>query len=348
MDDGVGGISDDFAICMTDNPSLPPRCYYTASVVSRDADADVAILQLDTTDIFGKKVDFNALSTLTMDMEYVPQSGDTVVARGYPWVGANTITETQGIVSGTAQYNGNRYLKTDTLIAGGNSGGPLIRDGKMIGVNTFLVGGGYDPSLGYSLLISEAQDFIQEAFTQEDTLQSNNEDFPEFLQKVETFSSQKKIIDPLISINLLKNYTILSYIPATSISASLADADATSISSFSFYHMRTPRIQNTSELQKYLTSEMGASKILFTPIKIGGKEFYELSFDGNAESTKTNSAHIYLMVVDETHLLFLYLETPVPTKKTLDSIQKSVKDFLSFVTFPSTFVFPEVTDVIIP
>ena len=139
---------------MTDNPALPPKCHYTASVVSRDPDLDVAILQIDSTDIFGQKVDFTNLSTLSINMDYVPKTGDTVLARGYPWVGANTITETQGIVSGTAQYNGKRYIKTDTLIAGGNSGGPLIQDGKMIGVNTFLVGGGYDPALGYSLLIS--------------------------------------------------------------------------------------------------------------------------------------------------------------------------------------------------
>ncbi len=71
---------------MTDNPSLPPKCHYTASVVTRDPDADVAVLQLDSTDIFGNKVDFNSLATLTMDTEYVPQSGDTVTARGYPWV----------------------------------------------------------------------------------------------------------------------------------------------------------------------------------------------------------------------------------------------------------------------
>lgn len=125
-------MSDDFAICMTDDPMLPPRCHYTASVINRDADADIAVLQLDSFDIFGKKVDFDALSTLTMDMEYIPHSGDMAVARGYPWVGANTITETQGIVSGTALYNGNTYIKTDTLIAGGNSGGPLIHDGKIV------------------------------------------------------------------------------------------------------------------------------------------------------------------------------------------------------------------------
>ena len=217
---------------MTEDPTLPPKCRYTASVVSRDPDLDVAILQIDSTDIFGGKVDFTSLSTLPINMDYVPKSGDTVLARGYPWVGANTITETQGIVSGTAQYNDKRYIKTDTLIAGGNSGGPLIQDGKMIGVNTFLVGGGYDPALGYSLLISEAADFIKETLLKKETLQSNNPEFPKFLQNIDTFSSQKKIIDPLITMSLPGKYTIMSYIPSTILEAELADSNTTSVKSF--------------------------------------------------------------------------------------------------------------------
>ncbi len=348
VDDGIGGISDDFAICMTDNPMLPPKCYYTASVVSRDADADVAVLQIDSTDIFGKRVDFNTLSTLTMDLSYVPQSGDVVTARGYPWIGANTITETQGIISGTSQYNGNTYIKTDTLIAGGNSGGPLIREGKMIGVNTFLVGGGYDPALGYSLLINEADKFIKGALSQKEKLQSNNPEFPKFLQTVETFSSQKKITDPLITVNLPETYVVNSYIPAMSLTASISDTNTTSVSTFSFFHMRTPQIMNLVDLQRYLTSAMGAPKGSFNPTVIGGKTFYELIFDENPENSKTKNSYLYFTIVDNTHLLFLYLETPVPTKNTLDKIQKSAKDFLNNIVFPNTFVFPENADVAIP
>ena len=52
VDDGAGGVSDDFAICITDNPSLPPKCHYTASVIARDINADIALLPLDSTDKF--------------------------------------------------------------------------------------------------------------------------------------------------------------------------------------------------------------------------------------------------------------------------------------------------------
>jgi S1-C subfamily serine protease len=52
VDDGFGGISDDFSVCVTDNPALPPKCHYTASVVIRDPDKDIALLQIDPKDIF--------------------------------------------------------------------------------------------------------------------------------------------------------------------------------------------------------------------------------------------------------------------------------------------------------
>ena len=118
VDDGLGGISDDFSICLTEDSSLPPKCHYTASVLARDPEKDIALLQIDAIDIFGNSVNFSSFSVLPTDYSYIPSAGHPVVARGYPWVGANTITETQGIVSGTYSYNDNIYIKTDTLIAG--------------------------------------------------------------------------------------------------------------------------------------------------------------------------------------------------------------------------------------
>jgi hypothetical protein len=48
----MGGVSDNFGICITDDPTKPPRCHYTASVIDRNPEADIAILRIDETDIF--------------------------------------------------------------------------------------------------------------------------------------------------------------------------------------------------------------------------------------------------------------------------------------------------------
>jgi len=213
VDDGFGGVSDDFSICVTEDSALPPKCHYTASVIARDPDKDIALLQIDTNDIFGRPVNFSNFTTLSLDTNYSPNTGDVVNARGYPWVGANTITETQGIVSGTYAYNGNTYIKTDTLIAGGNSGGPLVRDGKIVGINTFLIGGNSDPALGYSLSIREAKSFIDTSLTKTTKLQTNNPKFSPFLQTVTDASQKKSITDPLVTFNFPTKYNVTTYIP---------------------------------------------------------------------------------------------------------------------------------------
>lgn len=213
VDNGFGGISDDFSICVTDDPTLPPKCHYTASVIARDSEKDIALLQLDSTDIFGRSVNFNSFTALPIDYAYTPNTGESVIARGYPWVGANTITETQGIVSGTYAYNNNTYIKTDTLIAGGNSGGPLIRDGKMVGVNTFLIGGSADPALGYSLSIREAQNFIQTGLAQTTKIQKNSPKFAPFLQSIDGFVQKKQVVDTLVTFNFPQKYNVTTYIP---------------------------------------------------------------------------------------------------------------------------------------
>lgn len=114
------------------------------------------------------------------------------------------------------------------------------------------MGGGYDPSLGYSLLISEAQDFLSSAFSKTKELQSNSRAFANFLKKIDTFSVQNKITDPLITFDLTEKYTIDSYIPSMSLQANLSDGASTAVTSFGFYHMVTPRISDEKALKKYI------------------------------------------------------------------------------------------------
>ena len=70
------------------------------------------------------------------------QAGETLTALGYPSIGGDTMTLTTGRYSGTQELQeikGVTWIKTDTPIAPGSSGGPVFNDRReVIGVGTLL------------------------------------------------------------------------------------------------------------------------------------------------------------------------------------------------------------------
>lgn len=65
--------------------------------------------------------------------------GDQISVLGYPGIGGDSLTVTDGIVSGFEFRNGTRYIKTSAKIDQGNSGGIAIKDtGCMVGIPTFV------------------------------------------------------------------------------------------------------------------------------------------------------------------------------------------------------------------
>lgn len=344
VDNGFGVISDNFSLCVTEDPTLPPQCHYTASVISRDVAKDIALLKIDPTDIFGRIVNYSSLNVLPLDYDYLPRSGDGVTALGYPWVGANTITETQWIVSGTYSYNGNTYIKTDTLIAGGNSGGPLVREGKIVWVNTFLIGGFFDPALGYSLSISEAQDFIKNTIN-DAPLQNNSPQFAPFLRSIYEATKQQKLSDPLVTMTFPEKYTITTHIPGSYIDGQISEESSTAVYSFSFLHFNTPKLTTPEEIRYFLSSQSFFpfwQDIKFKAITIGGQAFYEVDTLGNTGGDKTKTEYVYFKIVDNSHLLLLQLSTPFSNESTYDIIQNNITQFLRGVSFPKTFSFPTI------
>lgn len=92
--------------------------------------------------------------------------GSTVEAIGSP-LGLD-FTVTRGIVSAVRERKspnagGDKVLivQTDAAINGGNSGGPLFLDGRVIGVNTWGIGE-FDSGLNFSVHFSEARAFMNE------------------------------------------------------------------------------------------------------------------------------------------------------------------------------------------
>ena len=130
---------------------------YTGDVVSLDKVADLAIIDLNTSD---------ELVPVPLGDSKLVAVGDNVVAIGYP-IGSvlgESPTVTRGIVSSRRAYGTVTYLQTDTAINPGNSGGPLVdRSGQVVGVNTFVIRGidGRDiEGVGFAIDVNEVKTML--------------------------------------------------------------------------------------------------------------------------------------------------------------------------------------------
>src|SRR5436190_11010535 len=133
---------------------------YTAQVVGKDAQTDVAVVRMD-------KPPANLVVARLGDSEKL-EVGEWVVAVGSPLGLEQTVTA--GIVSGKGrpgrhvQMSGKRvrgYIQTDAKINPGNSGGPLVNlEGEVVGVNTLIqvgAGGAY----GFAIPVNEVRRVAQ-------------------------------------------------------------------------------------------------------------------------------------------------------------------------------------------
>ena len=133
---------------------------YTAQVVGKDAQTDVAVVRLE-------KPPSNLVVARLGDSDKL-EVGEWVVAVGSPLGLEQTVTA--GIISGKGrpgrhvQMSGKRvrgYIQTDAKINPGNSGGPLVNlEGEVVGVNTLIqvgAGGAY----GFAIPVNEVRRVAQ-------------------------------------------------------------------------------------------------------------------------------------------------------------------------------------------
>ncbi|MBN2003321.1 MAG: trypsin-like peptidase domain-containing protein [Anaerolineae bacterium] len=138
---------DALGVAITVRSDDLPELKYLAEVRAIDEDLDLAVIQI-VSDLGGKAIDPEKLN-----LTYVPigdsdvlELGDLLEILGYPSIGGETITFTEGVVSGFTRepgVDGRAYIKTDATIAGGNSGGLAANEnGHLIGVPTQVGYGG--------------------------------------------------------------------------------------------------------------------------------------------------------------------------------------------------------------
>lgn len=127
---------------------------YESRLIARDPDVDLALLSIEATGL-----------TPLKPAPVSPRVGEMVFAFGHPWGQRNTVT--RGIVSALVSAQNRRgdtlpIVRSDTPLAPGNSGGPLVNaKGEVVGINAMIVGG--DQSV--SIAASVATDFVRKAIS---------------------------------------------------------------------------------------------------------------------------------------------------------------------------------------
>jgi len=123
----------------------PPEELFKARLVDYNPDSDLALLKIES-GLYGQPLPFS------IDFSYFPigksssvKIGQPISILGYPGVGGTgsraSVSLTTGIVSGFETTEMGTYIKTDTEINGGSSGGAVIDVYfNLVGIPTVIIG----------------------------------------------------------------------------------------------------------------------------------------------------------------------------------------------------------------
>ncbi|SFP89117.1 Do family serine endopeptidase [Sphingomonas rubra] len=135
--------------------TLPDRKEYTAKLIGRDEDSDLALLKIDATGLPFVRFGDSARARV----------GDWIVAIGNPFGLGGTVTA--GIVSAVHRSSElgprSRFIQTDAAINQGNSGGPMFDlNGNVIGINSQILGSqaGGNIGIGFAIPAEDAKPII--------------------------------------------------------------------------------------------------------------------------------------------------------------------------------------------
>jgi len=129
---------------------------YPTELIGYNLTLDIVLLKISGNQEYLKFGDSNKI-----------QVGEKVIAIGNPLGLQFSVSE--GIISAINRAGTNgleAYIQTDAALNPGNSGGPLInKDGKVIGINNFKIGGG--DNLGFALESNYIKEGINQIYQKE-------------------------------------------------------------------------------------------------------------------------------------------------------------------------------------
>jgi serine protease Do len=131
---------------------------YTAQVVGRDPDTDLAVL----------KIEAEKLAPMRLGDSDTLEVGDLVLAVGNPFGVGQSVT--MGIVGGKGRaqdelgLRDQDFIQTDAPINPGNSGGALVdADGRLVGINTAILSrSGGNHGIGFAVPVNLARSVMED------------------------------------------------------------------------------------------------------------------------------------------------------------------------------------------
>lgn len=142
----------------TDDENAEDNLTYTATLVGKDNQSDIAVLKIEAKDLaaaeFGTSADL--------------QVGEASIVIGNPLGFSLANSVTAGIISAidrtlTVEDRTMNLIQTDASINSGNSGGPLINAyGQVIGITSAKVSSSVGEGLGFAIPIDEALPIIDD------------------------------------------------------------------------------------------------------------------------------------------------------------------------------------------
>ena len=137
---------------------LSDKTKFTAQVIGKDPDTDLAILKISTDRI---------LPQAKFGDSGIVKVGQWVLAVGNPFGLDRTVT--LGVISGIGRENMNlsryeNFIQTDASINPGNSGGPLFNmQGEVIGINTAIIN--FAQGIGFAIPSNMVTQVMQQLLT---------------------------------------------------------------------------------------------------------------------------------------------------------------------------------------
>jgi S1-C subfamily serine protease len=133
------GQGNTIIIAVPPNEGDPAQPKYRARVAEVDTKLDLAVIQLTALENGSALPSNLGLNPIPIGSSKSVNIGDTIIIIGFPGLGGSSLTVTRGIHSGIARFTDDpgSFIKTDTEINRGNSGGTAINAaGELIGIPT--------------------------------------------------------------------------------------------------------------------------------------------------------------------------------------------------------------------